>query len=279
MYVHYNKNNLNNIVKTNSEVRINEIEEKNLYKTSDFQLIYNSLVDLEYNNLKSLITSKNKIKEITVSGITIYTDDYLTARGINLVNNDNENKIMGYCVFSIEFEDIEGLTLAGSKGSIHEIIGNCLTEDKDFIFDRNTNKIELCTSIYTESQDESVNSKNTASKFDLVYNAIQNVDFNNIEDSYKKGKIKEITVNSIDIWEDNEYAKALNMEIPQEYKTENFIIGYCKYTIEFEDIGEVEFSGSKGNISKIVDNSYVDDKFFIYDKSTNKLEFCTSLYF
>ena len=58
-------------------ITINEIGEKEVYKTSDFESIYKSLVDSEYSNLKSFITSDNKIKEIRVSGITIYTEDYL----------------------------------------------------------------------------------------------------------------------------------------------------------------------------------------------------------
>lgn len=155
MYLYYNKNNTNIIVGKDSKVKINEIGEKEVYKTSDFESIYKALVDSEYINLKSFIASENKIKEINVSGITIYTENYLKATGIKLLENSGENKIMGSCVFSVEFEDIEGLTLAGNKGNIHAIVGNCLTDEKEFVFDRSTNKIELCTSLYTEESETS----------------------------------------------------------------------------------------------------------------------------
>ena len=155
MYLYYNKNNTNIIVGKDSKVKINEIGEKEVYKTSDFESIYKALVDSEYINLKSFIASENKIKEINVSGITIYTENYLKATGIKLLENSGENKIMGSCVFSVELEDIEGLTLAGNKGNIHAIVGNCLTDEKEFVFDRSTNKIELCTSLYTEESETS----------------------------------------------------------------------------------------------------------------------------
>jgi len=283
MYLYYNKNNSNIIVGNDSEVKINEIGEKEVYKTSDFESIYKSLIDSEYSNVKSFITSDNKIKEIRVSGITIYTEDYLNATGIQLTENISENDVIGSCVFTVEFENVEGLALAGSKGDIHAIVGNCLTDQKDFIFNKDTNKIELCTSLYqkenTISQEETQKPESTISEFELVYNAIQNTNNNNIKNYYSNGKIEKITVNSINIWEDNEYAKALNIEIPQEYKNENIVIGNCEYTVEFQNINEVEFAGSKGTISETVGNSYVDDKLFVYDKTTNKLEFCTSLNF
>lgn len=190
MYLYYNKNNSNIIDGKDSEVKINEIGEKEIYKTSDFESIYKSLVDSEYNNLKSFITSDNKIKEIRVSGITIYTEDYLNATGIKLTENNTENKVMGSCVFTVEFEDIEGLALAGSKGNIHAIVGNCLTDEKDFIFDTNTNKIELCTSLYQrENQDEKEDIKTipTSDLITLYYdvnNEGANVFYAYIEDGY-----------------------------------------------------------------------------------------------
>lgn len=162
MYLYYNKNISNTIVGNDSEVKINKIEEKEIDKSSDFESIYKALVDSEYSNLKSFITSDNKIKEIRVCGITIYNEDYLNATRGNLSEDSNENKVMGSCIFTVEFEDIKGLTLAGSKGNIHAIEGNCLIDEKEFIFDKKTNKIELCTSLYKNEQvtEEKENTKN-----------------------------------------------------------------------------------------------------------------------
>ena len=76
MYLYYNKSEVNPIIKTDSNSGKVPIEEKEVYKFSDFDLIYKSLINTEYNNLKSFITSDNKIKNIDVSAITSYTEDY-----------------------------------------------------------------------------------------------------------------------------------------------------------------------------------------------------------
>ena len=190
MYLYYNKNNSNIIVGKESEVKINEIGEKEVYKTSDFESIYKSLVDSEYSNLKSFITSDNKIKEIRVSGITIYTEDYLNATGIKLTENISENDVIGSCVFTVEFENVEGLALAGSKGNIHAVVGNCLTDQKDFVFNKDTNKIELCTSVYqSENQDkkEDIKTIHTSDLTTLNYyinDETANIFYAYIEDGY-----------------------------------------------------------------------------------------------
>ena len=168
MYLYYNKNNVNTIIKVDSNDEKVAISEKELYEFSDFELIYKSLINTEYNNLKSFITSDNKIKSIDVSAITIYTEDYLNATEIKLNEKVDENTIMGSCVFSIEFENIDGLVLAGSKGSIHAVIGNCLIDEKAFIFDKTTSKIELCTSLYTEELKTEENIQTTVPTSDLA---------------------------------------------------------------------------------------------------------------
>lgn len=150
MYLYYNKNDVNSIIKTDANGEKVAIEENELYKYSDFDLIYKSLINTEYNNLESFITSDNKIKDIDVSAITLYTEDYLNATGSKLAEEPDENTIMGACVFTIEFESIDGLALAGSPGGIHKTSGNRLTDEKYFIFDKTTKKVELCTSIYLE---------------------------------------------------------------------------------------------------------------------------------
>ena len=169
MYLYYNKNDVNPIIKADSNSEKVAIEENEVYKFSDFDLIYKSLVNTEYNNIKSFITSDNKIKNIDVSEITIYTEDYLNATGSKLTEKPDETAIMGSCVFTIEFEDINGLVLAGSKGEIHAIQGNCLTDEKDFIFNKNTKKIELCTALYIEIDNENSNViENEDEKVDIV---------------------------------------------------------------------------------------------------------------
>lgn len=158
MYLYFDKdskNNANNIVKVNSEVEMQEKEENELYKVSDFELINNSLINTEYNNLKSFITSENEIEEVIVNEITIYTEEYLKATGNSLSVDSKENEISGSCVFTIRFKDIEGLALEGSKGNPHGKVGNCLVDQKEFVFDKTTNKIELCTGLVWKENDES----------------------------------------------------------------------------------------------------------------------------
>ena len=168
MYLYYNKSEVNPIIKTDSNSGKVPIEEKEVYKFSDFDLIYKSLINTEYNNLKSFITSDNKIKNIDVSAITIYTEDYLNATGGKLTEEVADNEIIGSCVLTIEFENINGLVLAGSKGKIHGIQGNYLTDEKEFIFNKNTNKIELCTSLYMEETKTEENIQPNVPTSDLV---------------------------------------------------------------------------------------------------------------
>lgn len=190
MYLYYNKNEVNPIIKTDSNSEKVAIEENELYKYSDFDLIYKSLINTEYNNLKSFITSDNKIKNIDVSEITIYTEDYLNATGSKLSEGPDENTIMGACVYTVEFENIEGLALAGSPGGIHKISGNCLTDEKYFIFDKDTKKVELCTSIYMEETEAKENTETNISTSDEValylYSMNDSIDllYTYIEDGY-----------------------------------------------------------------------------------------------
>lgn len=161
MYLQYNKR---DIIKDGEEIKVSEIEEKEIYIPSDFELIYNALTDVEYNNIQDFITSENTVKKIDVIGITIYNEEYLNVTETKLTKEYSENEILGSCVFSIEFEDIEGLELAGSKGNTHGIVGNCLIDEKEFIFNKNTNTIELCTSVYREQSETNESETETEEK-------------------------------------------------------------------------------------------------------------------
>jgi len=115
-------------------------------ESSDFEKIYQSLSNPSKSNIGEFIASDNEIKDIFVNNITIYTKEYTEIAEIKIPEEDiEENKIIGYCEYTIEFNDIEGLSLAGSSGNVSGTINNKLVDGKLFIYDIENEKIELVT--------------------------------------------------------------------------------------------------------------------------------------
>ena len=271
MYLYFNKegkNNVNGIVKVNSKVGMQEKEEKDLYKVSDFELINNSLIDAKYNNLKSFITSKNEIEEIVVNGITIYTEEYLKVIGNTSSLDIKENEIAGSCVFTIKFKDIEGLALAGSKGDPHGEVGNCLVDQKEFVFDKTTNRIELCTGLLWKEESKTnveVNNNPVNDNVETKNNQSETINKLSKEDTYFVIKdIKE---------KENKYeitAYILEQESRRFSEEEyNKILNGGKFTFRGSEWKLKEMEGNKGYDSSAMKVASGDKMLYVlYDAET-----------
>lgn len=89
-------------------------------------------------------------------------------------------------------------------------------------------------------------------------------------------KIENFTINGITIYS-KDYASIANFDekIIQEIENENSIVGHCSFSIKFKDITKFSPSGSKGDISGIIGDWFIDDKEFVVNKSKNTIEFIT----
>ncbi|MBQ6991890.1 MAG: hypothetical protein IJN50_03110 [Clostridia bacterium] len=138
----YQDDNTDNSKEDSSVINQESIENE----SSDFEKIYQSLSNPSKSNIGEFIASDNEIKDIFVNNITIYTKEYTEIAEIKIPEEDiEENKIIGYCEYTIEFKDIEGLSLAGSSGNVSGTINNKLVDGKLFIYDIENEKIELVT--------------------------------------------------------------------------------------------------------------------------------------
>ena len=235
---------------------------------------YSKLNELLVNELSKggNVASNNKIKSVNVNEITIYTNEFCKAQGLAYLSEEYKDKIVGYCVYTMEFEDIQGLSLAGSKGEPYGTYKNTLLNGTMFEYNPETGKIELVSSLDFVNE----GAANRQTIYDIeIDNSIGNNDvFAKIYDKQYKmlvetggkvasnNKIKKVFINSIQI-DTEEYLKAQGLESTPA----NRIEGYCSYTIEFEDIEGLELAGSKGKVHGIIGNYLVEGGPWDYNKS------------
>ena len=251
-----------NEVKEISFSKLNDILEKELYKGGN-------------------VASDNRIKSVNVNGITIYTNEYCEVQGMGYPSEEYRDDIVGYCAYTMEFDNIEGLTLAGSKGEPYGTYKNTLLNGTTFLYHPKTGKIEIGGSLNFVSD----KGNNGHDIYDIqINNNLGNEDmFSKIYDlQYKmlastggkvtsNNKIKKVFINSIQI-DTEDYLKAQGLESTPEGRIE----GYCSFTLEFENIEGLTLAGSQGKPHGIVGNRLVEGGPWDYENS--KTEYSNEVY-
>lgn len=120
-------------------------------------------------------------------------------------------------------------------------------------------------------------------EFTIVYDALYNslTEMKNGEKSYSyivsDNKIEEIIILGIDISKDKYlYGKNwISTEHPEVYSDDNLIIGTCEYGLKLDTLEGLMVAGSGD--SKHIGNWFIDNKLFIYNKTTQSIELATGI--
>ena len=216
------------------------------------------------------VASNNEIKSVIVNGITIYTNEYCEVQNMGYLSEEYKDKIVGYCVYTMEFENIQGLSLAGSKGEPYGTYENALLNGTTFVYNPETNNIEIGNEL--EFVKDKGNNGHNIHDIELD-DTLGNVRFNNV---YKKiyndlatggivasnNKIKKIFINSITIYTDRYTQITGKSGEPKEIDTD--VVGNYTFIMEFEDIEGLELAGGQGHIYGVIGNCLVNSNSFLY---------------
>ena len=97
---------------------------------------------------------KNNMEEVTViSYEEVTAEKYLavpsgdtTEEEIATFKEENPNAYYGYCIYSITFKDVNSISMAGSQPKVQEIVGDTMTTDAYFMYDKVLKTVKFATS-------------------------------------------------------------------------------------------------------------------------------------
>lgn len=214
-------------------------------------------------------TQLNNIKRMKVYNIGTAINPVLF-----LITEDGQVYTMRY-YFSHQIEKYEGL----KNYKVEDILshtGEMYSVFEIMVKDGTTKTVEV-----HDNGEVVERTKNNENEFTMVYDALYK-SLTEIKNNPKKlfnsnNKIEEVAILGIEI---NNYKylygeKWVSSEYPDVYNDDNLIIGTCKYGLKLDTLEGLSVAGSGD--SKNIGNWFVDNKIFVYNKTTQEIELATGL--
>ena len=113
--------------------------------------------------------------------------------------------------------------------------------------------------------------------YDALYKSLTEIKNNPKELFISNNKVEEVAILGIEI---NNYKylygeKWVSSEYPDIYNDDNLVIGTCKYGLKLDTLEGLSVAGSGD--SKHIGDWFIDNKIFIYNKTTQTIELATGL--